>query len=59
MDYGRQNNEKNPFSWHTVRLNLPPGKEYVTSYPWVSKIRKDRNMASKAFIYVDDMRLLR
>ena len=39
-----------------MRLNLPLGKDYVPSDPWVSKVRKDGNVVSKLFIYVDDVR---
>ena len=50
-----KNNKKNPFSCHRVRLNLPSGKDYVPSHPWVSKVSKDVNVANKVFIYVDEV----
>ena len=58
MDHGRQKQQKKPFSCHRVRLNLPSGKDYIQSYPWVSKVRKDGNVVSKVFIYVDGVRSL-
>ena len=53
-----KNNENNPFSWNMVRMNLPSYKDYVTPYPWVSKVRKDGIVMSKVFIYLDGLRLL-
>ena len=35
-----------------LRLNLTLGGNYIPSNPWVSKVRKDDNVASKVLIYV-------
>ena len=34
MDYSKQRRQKNMFSFHTVRLNLPSGVNYTPSEPW-------------------------
>ena len=47
---GNKNDNKNMFSWNTVRLNLPLGVNYIPSDPWVSKVRKDGNVVSEVFI---------
>ena len=52
------NDDENPFSWHRVGLNLPLGGNYTLSNTWVSKFRKDGNVAREVFIYVDDVRSL-
>ena len=41
-----------------AKLNLPTRGNYIPSDPWVSKLRKDVNVASEVFIYVDDVRSL-
>ena len=55
---GNKKGDNYPFSWNTVRLDLPSGESYTSSDPLVSKVRKDGNVASELFIYVDDVRSL-
>ena len=52
---GRRDDEKNPFRWAYVRLNLPGSKDYDPSIPWIAKFRRDGNLASEYYIYVDDV----
>ena len=49
--------EDNPFQWNSVRLNLP-GPGYDPAMSWVSKLRKDGQLAADLFTYVDDERLV-
>ena len=56
---GDKNNENNTISWHTVRLNPTSREYYVLSDLSVSKVRNYGDVASKVFIYVDDVRSLR
>jgi hypothetical protein len=54
--YGVKDDPKNPFQWEDVVLNLPDQPEYDPTYPWVYKRRRDGNIASDIFLYVDDGR---
>jgi hypothetical protein len=48
--------ESNVFRWDKVLLNLPGEIHYDSSKSWVSKVRRDGNLAADVFIYVDDVR---
>jgi hypothetical protein len=54
---GDRHDEKNPFQWNHVRLNLPGRVEYDPSLSWISKMRKDGLIASDIFTFVDDERV--
>ena len=49
--------EENPFQWDSIRLNLP-GPGYDPSLAWVSKLRKDGQLAADVYTFVDDERLV-
>ena len=53
---GLQYDERNVFRWESVRLNLPGSATYDPSLAWVTKVRKNGEVAADAFIYVDDVR---
>jgi hypothetical protein len=55
--YGNRSDSTNPFKWDQVVLNLPGTPKYDTSFPWVYKVRKDGQIASDVFLYVDDGQL--
>jgi len=39
---GNLRNDDNPFSWHSIRLNLPgTAADYNPTLPWMLKIRKN------------------
>ena len=54
---GDRADERNPFRWHHVDLNLPGSKDYTPSKSWISKRRKDDSLASDIVVFVDDKRL--
>ena len=60
---GDPKDERNPFRWSRVRLNLPGQSDFDASLPWVSKVRSPNFqggpevIASDVFIYVDDVRI--
>ena len=53
---GDRHDPKNPYQWDSVSLNLPGSSAYDATKPWVSKRRKDGNIASDSSVYVDDGR---
>ena len=53
---GDRHDPRNVFRWATVRLNLPGQTNYDPSWPWVSKLRKNGQLAADTFQYVDDVR---
>ena len=55
--YGKRTDNTNPFAWVTVRLNLPGSAYYDPSLPWVSKVRRDGQIACDMYVYVDDGRV--
>ena len=44
----------NPCHWERVLYNLPSTKGYCSGLPWVTKVRFDRHLAYKVYVYVDD-----
>ena len=54
---GDRTDERNPFRWDHVDLNLPGSKNYTPSKAWISKRRKDGSLASDIVVFVDDKRL--
>jgi len=53
---GDPSDEKNPFRWSKVAMNLPGSSDYDPSLPWVFKCRIDGEIACDLFVYVDDLR---
>jgi hypothetical protein len=53
---GESEDEDNVFRWETVRVNLPGDPDYDPALPWVSKVRKDGELAADVHDYVDDYR---
>ena len=51
---GSHTDERNPFRWTVVVLNLPGNKLYDPTMPWVYKRRANGQIASGAFVYVDE-----
>lgn len=58
MAYGDRHDPSNPFQWELVILNLPGSPNRNPMLPWVYKLRADGLIASEAFIYVDDNRVV-
>ena len=56
LTLGDRKDEANVFRWERVRLNLPGDEDYDPSLPWVSKVRKDHQVAADVHPYVDDLR---
>ena len=56
MARGNRLDEKNPFRWNSVRLNLPGSENYDPQIPWVSKMYNNEE-AADVVVYVDDVRL--
>ena len=54
---GDRYDDKNPFRWEFLRLNLPGAPGYDPSSPWVAKVRSDGTLATEFFFYVDDVRI--
>lgn len=54
---GDRADERNPFRWHQVALNLPGSPDYTPSRAWISKRRRDGSLASDIVVFVDDKRL--
>ena len=54
---GDRLDERNPFRWKYVNLNLPGSSTYNPSIPWVAKMRAEGTIACDFFIYVDDVRI--
>ena len=50
--------ELNPFQWHSIQLNLPGTVGYDPTLSWVSKLRRDGNIACVLFTLVDDERVV-
>ena len=48
--YGDRNDDRNPFQWKMVRLNLPGSHDYDPSLPWVAKYRADGHVASDVYL---------
>jgi hypothetical protein len=44
----------NPFHWEKVEMNLPGSTGYRANFPWVMKVRWDRELAAEVFVYMDD-----
>ena len=57
MVRGDRRDPNNPFRWSHSTVNLPGSKVYDPSLPWISKLRPDGTLASKFYIYVDDVRV--
>jgi hypothetical protein len=55
---GDRKDPANVFRWEGVRLNLPTTQGYDPMIPWVSKRRKEGELAADFFTYMDDMRPL-
>jgi hypothetical protein len=53
---GDRFDEENIFQWVKERLNLPGNLDYNPNLPWVSKVRKDGQIAADLFTFVDDLR---
>ena len=53
---GNRRDGENPFQWSRVAMNLPGDTNYDPSKPWVAKVRRDGELASDVFLYVDDAR---
>lgn len=53
---GDRFDDKNPYQWERVVLNLP-GPGYNPTKAWVTKVRKDSAVASDLFTFVDDERI--
>jgi len=55
---GDRKDQRNPFRWDKVVMNLPGAKGYDPARPWVYKLRLDDGKIScDIFIYVDDLRI--
>lgn len=52
-------NEKKPFQWEHVRLNLPMAPDYNPSMPRVMLLHKDGELATRQKVYVDDIHIAR
>ena len=55
---GNPKDKNNPFSWHSVRLNLPGTEGYDPTMSWIAKLRKDGLVASDIAQYVDCVRII-
>ena len=55
---GLDGKELNPFQWDRIELNLPGTEGYDPCVTWISKRRKDGQMACDVFTFVDDERVV-
>ena len=49
---GLDNKELNPLLWDYIHLNLPGTDGYIPTFSWVSKMRKDGQIACVLFTFV-------
>ena len=54
---GDRQDQSNPFRWDSIQLNLPGDRNYNPALPWVAKLRRDGELATDFYIYVDDVRV--
>ena len=52
--YGDHRDQKGPFHWGKIVLNLPGTRDYDPTLPWVMKVRYDGHLACEVYVYVDD-----
>jgi len=55
---GNRMDEQNAYQWHSVKLNLPGSAVYNPCLLWVSRVRRDGEIAGDSPTYVDDVRVV-
>lgn len=54
---GNRHDPKNPFRWHSVKVNLPGSAGYCADLPWIGLYREDGTLAVVLLQYIDDLRI--